>query len=64
MTPREKGEAAIAEILKRAPYARDTREHVEFVKGLVMAAGNALALCKPNSRHTPEQLARLRQGVG
>lgn len=47
LSPLERGKAAIAAILAAPPYAEGTREHVGFVKGMVLEAGNALARCKP-----------------
>lgn len=47
MSPQARGVKAIEEILSSPPFHAGTREHVEFVKGLVLGAGRALAACRP-----------------
>jgi hypothetical protein len=55
---RKRGEAEILRLLEAAPYAKGSREEMHYVKGLVIAAGNALARCKFTGSGAPSAAAR------
>ena len=56
--PYERGIADAKALLAAPPYARGTREHVSWVKGVCNAALKALAETKPRSGTSSADLFR------